>query len=200
VKFIDVTRALSAHVPLYPGDDPPVIIPQDHGTYRTTRLTLSSHHGTHIDAPSHFLPGGLSVDRLPMSYLIGPCQVLDVRDAGDRIPPEDIIPRLDSCTRLLLRTRASEMARFGPSFPCLQPDAARALVGRGLRCVGIDSPSVEEYPGDGSVHRTLLAHPTVIIELLDLSHTAEGIYDMIALPLRLEGVEGSPARVILCGR
>lgn len=200
VRFIDITRPLSPQVPLYPGDSPPAIIPREHGSYRTTDLCLSSHHGTHIDAPSHFLPGGMTVDELPLSYLIGECQVLDARGAGPMIAPEAILPRLGPCTRLLLRTEASGMTRFDTSFPCLHPDTARALVARGIRCVGIDSPSVEEYPGDGSVHRIFLSHPTAIIELLDLSPVAEGNYLLVALPLRLEGVEGSPARVILCER
>jgi arylformamidase len=200
MKIIDVTRPLSEHVPLYPGEDLPVVIPRDHGAYRTTDLRMSSHQGTHIDAPSHYLRGGVTVDRLPLNFLIGPCLVLDVRDTGRMIEPETIIPRLGSHTRLLLRTEASDRDAFGTAFPCLSVATARALVERGVCCVGIDSPSVEEYPGDGTVHRIFLSHPTAIIELLDLSEAAEGTYTMVALPLRLEGVEGSPARVILCER
>jgi arylformamidase len=198
--FFDITRHLSESVPLYPGDAPPVIIPRDHGTYVTTDLHISSHHGTHIDAPSHFLKGGASVDALSLTSLIGPCRVLDVRDAGMVIEADVIIPRLGSHTRLLLRTAASEMDTFGPEFPCITASAARSLAEKRVVCVGIDSPSVEEYPGDGSVHRILLSHHTVIIELLDLSLVKEGTYYLIALPLRLEGREGSPARVVLCTR
>jgi arylformamidase len=200
VKILDVTRPLSVRVPLYPGDDPPVINPRDHGTYRTTDLSLSSHHGTHIDAPSHFLPDGMTVDQLPLDYLIGTCLVLDVRKAGTVIGPDAILSRIGSHTRILLHTEASDRHSFGPEFPHLSVETAHALVDRGVRCLGIDSPSVDPYPGDGSVHRILLSHPTAIIELLDLSHVEEGIYRMIALPLRLEGVEGSPARVILSQR
>jgi arylformamidase len=200
MKIIDITRPLSMQVPLFPGERPPVITPQDHGAYRTTNLRMSSHQGTHIDAPSHYLPGGITVDALPLTYLIGPCRVLDVRDAGRVIGPDTILPRLGSHTRLLLRTSASDLDTFDAEFPCLDTAAARALVERGVRCVGIDSPSVEEYSGDGSVHRILLSHPVAIIELLDLSRVAEGPYDMVALPLRLQGVEGSPARVILCNK
>ncbi len=200
MNIIDVTRPLSARIPLYPGDPPPRITPVYHGEYRTTDLCLSSHHGTHIDAPSHYLEGGLTVDQLSLSLLIGPCRVFDLRDAGQVIEPGAILPCLESHTRILLRTHASEMNTFGPEFPCLSRETARALVDQGVRCVGIDSPSVEEYPGDGSVHRILLSHHAAIIELLDLSGVKEGVYDLIALPLRLEGVEGSPARVLLCER
>lgn len=200
MNIVDVTRPLSTRIPLYPGDTAPRITPVFHGEYRTTDLCLSSHHGTHIDAPSHYLEDGLTVDQLPLSHLIGPCRVLDLRDAGRVIEPGAILPDLGSHTRVLLRTHASEMTAFGPEFPCLSRETARALVERGVRCVGIDSPSVEEYPGDGSVHRILLSHTIMILELLDLSGVEEGVYDLIALPLRLEGVEGSPARVLLCER
>lgn len=198
MKFIDITRPLSVQVPLYPGEGPPTIISRDHGTYRTTDLHMSSHQGTHIDAPSHFLWGGMTVDELPISFLIGRCLVLDVRDTGRVIEPDAIIHRMGSFSRILLRTSASEENIFGNEFPCLHKDTARALVEKGVRVVGIDSPSVEEYPGDGSVHRILLTHPTIILELLDLSTVAEGVYDLIAFPLRLKGVEASPARAILC--
>jgi arylformamidase len=198
MKIIDITRPLSAKVPLYPGDAPPMITPQDQGNYHTTEIRMSSHQGTHIDAPSHYLPEGETVDNLPLPYLIGPCLVLDARAAGRVIKPEAVVPRLGSHTRLLLRTSASDCNAFGTEFPCLHMSTARALAETGLVVLGIDSPSVEEYLGDGSVHRTLLTHSIVIIELLDLWRVEEGAYDMIALPLRLEGVEGSPARVVLC--
>jgi arylformamidase len=75
--------------------------------------------------------------------------------------------------------------------------AATALLHAGIICVGIDSPSIEAYQSDGSIHRLLLSHGITIIEFLDLSKVLEGTYWMVALPLRLQGLDGSPARVIL---
>jgi arylformamidase len=200
LKFIDVTRPLSERVPVYPGDAPPAFTVHDHGAYRTTSLRMGSHQGTHIDAPSHYLAGGESVDKIPLNNLIGPCLVIDVRPSENMITPDTILPYLGLHTRILLRTSASGADSFGTEYPCLHPLTARALVDRGVFLVGIDSPSVENYTGDGSVHRILLGHPAVIIELLDLSRVEEGVYDLIALPLRIQGAEGSPARVILCNR
>jgi arylformamidase len=82
-------------------------------------------------------------------------------------------------------------------YPSLSADAARLITANGLKCVGIDSPSIEIFNCDGAVHRELLGHGCIIIELLDLSQVSEGDYWMIALPLRLTGLDGSPARVLL---
>ncbi|MDD1672955.1 MAG: cyclase family protein, partial [Methanomicrobiales archaeon] len=130
--------------------------------------------------------------------LIGPCLVLDMRGSPMRIEPHHVIPRMKKHTRILLHTTASEKGNFGEEFSHLSLQTAQALTDRGIVCVGIDSPSIEEYPGDGSVHRALLSRNTVIIELLDLSDVDEGSYWLVALPLRLQGREGAPARVILC--
>ena len=89
------------------------------------------------------------------------------------------------------------MQSFGEAFPHLAPDAARFLVGAGVTAVGIDSPSIEAFGSDGSVHRELLGKGIAILEFLDLSGVAGGDYLLIALPLRLEGLDGSPARAIL---
>ncbi|MDD1675833.1 MAG: cyclase family protein [Methanomicrobiales archaeon] len=198
MKIIDITRPLSEAIPLYPGDVPPVITPHNHGTYLTTDIHLSSHHGTHIDAPLHFLPGGLTVDSIPLQSLIGPCLVLDRTQAETIMGPELIIPYMGNHTRLLLRTVASGKESFGTEFPCIRLETARALAERGLTCIGIDSPSIEEYAGDGSVHKAFLSRNIPILEFLDLSRVNEGLYQLIALPMRLQGREGAPVRAILC--
>jgi arylformamidase len=100
---------------------------------------------------------------------------------------------------ILLRTRASGCGSFGSEFPHLTLDAARLVAGAAPPVVGIDSPSIEAFGGDGSVHRELLKGGIPILELLDLSGVTRGEYLMVALPLRLEGLDGSPARVILLG-
>jgi arylformamidase len=101
---------------------------------------------------------------------------------------------------LLIRTSFSGMQSFSPDYRHLGPDAAAELAARGVRCVGIDTPSVESYGGDGTVHRRLLGAGMAIVELLDLSAVPEGDYLMIALPLRLREGDGSPARVVLLDR
>ncbi len=197
MKIYDVTRALSDDVIIYPGDIVPRFREIDTGQYRVTDMTLGSHTGTHIDAPSHYIEGGQTVDRIPLDRLTGPARVLDCSDVEEFITPDRIFGRLKGARALLLKTWFSEMQEFDPGYPALSIEAADLVAGAGITCIGTDAPSIESYRGDGSVHRRLLGCGTVILELLDLSGVPEGEYFMAALPLRLRGLDGSPARVIL---
>ena len=198
-EILDLTRPLGEGVPVYPGDPKPVFQRVKRDGYVCTALRLTTHSGTHLDAPSHYLAGGTSVDRIPLQNLIGKTRVLNLEDAGDTVTADSLTGKLHGAERILIRTRASGANSFGPEFPYLAPDAARFLVQAGTLVVGIDSPSIEAPGGDGSVHRELLGSGIPILELLDLSGVAEGDYFMVALPLRLEGLDGAPARVILFG-
>jgi arylformamidase len=160
-----------------------------------TRLGLGSHTGTHVDAPLHFLPGGDGVDRLPLDALIGPALVLDLTHVEADVRAADLdFPA--GAERLLLKTpnsRLWERDEFAPEHVALEPDAARLLVERGVRLVGVDYLSV----GSPETHRILLAAGVVPLEGLDLREVEAGAYRLVALPLRLEGVDGAPARVVL---
>jgi len=200
VKFYDITRDLSEDAVLYPGDVRPRFREIDNGQYRVTEMTLGSHSGTHIDAPSHYLEGGRTVDEIPPGVLAGAAQVLDCSDAGAVIGPGSLAGRLDGMRTLLLRTTFSERREFEPGYPALSLEAADLIVEAGITCLGTDAPSIEAFNGDGSVHRRLLGSGMAILELLDLSAVPEGNYFMVALPLRLKGADGSPARAILWDR
>jgi len=200
MQIHDVTRLLSEKAVVYTGDQVPSFRQLDLGEYLTSDLRMSSHSGTHIDAPTHYLKTGDTIDTIPLTNLIGKCRVLDVSDAGSRITATALRGRIDSTERLLLKTEFSGKDRFEETYPCLTMDAARLITATGIRCVGIDSPSIEAFQCDGTVHRELLGHGCIIIELLDLSGVTEGDYEMVALPLRLAGLDGSPARVVLISR
>jgi len=200
VKIFDISRLLCEDMLVFPGDIHPIFYQEDRGQYLISELHLSTHTGTHIDAPVHYLKTGCTIDTVPLSHLIGKCRVLDVSEAGKSITADHLNGRLDGVTRFLIKTSYSGTDRFEEVYPCLAPDAARKIAALGIKCVGIDSPSIESFSGDGSVHRTLLSCNCIIIELLDLSHIEEGDYDMVALPLRLKGLDGSPARVVLLKR
>ena len=197
MKIYDVTRDLSGDAIIYPGDIRPRFHGIDTGQYRVTEMTLGSHTGTHIDAPSHYIEGGQTVDRIPLDRLTGPAQVLDCSDVEEFITPDQIVGRLEGARTLLLKTWFSKMQEFDTGYPALSIEAADLIAGAGITCIGIDTPSIETYQGDGSIHRRLLGRGVVILELLDLSSVPEGEYLMAALPLRLRGLDGSPARVIL---
>lgn len=198
MKIYDITRDLSEEAVLYPGDIRPRFHEVDTGQYRVTEMTLGSHTGTHIDAPSHYLKGGQTVDQIPPGMLMGPARVLDCTDAEEVIRPRHLAGRLAGTRTLLLKTWFSERQTFEPDYPSLSSGAADLIADAGITCLGTDAPSIEEYRGEGAVHRRLLGHGVVILELLDLSAVPEGEYFMVALPLRLKGVDGSPVRAILC--
>jgi arylformamidase len=197
MKIFDVTRSLSRDTLVYPGDCAPSFIQRDAGNYLISELYLSSHTGTHIDAPVHYLKKGETIDVVPLNNLIGKCRVLDVSTAGPKISNEDLEEHIDGVSRLLLRTQFSGTNLFVEDYPSMDGTAARLISKQGLKCIGIDSPSIESYHCDGEVHREILGHGCSIIELLDLAAVEEGDYMLIALPLRLAGLVGSPARVVL---
>jgi len=180
---------------VYPGDVAPGVTKRSREGFLITDLSLSSHSGTHIDAPDHYLFDGRTVDRLPIDLLIGPCRVIET--TATEIGREELEGRVDGATRLLLKTWFSRRTRFVAPFPALTPAGASYLVNQGVRLVGTDAPSIEADGADGSVHRTLLGLGGAVIELLDLSGVPPGDYGLIALPLRLQGGDGAPARVVL---
>jgi arylformamidase len=197
MKWYDISRPLSRDMLVYPGDINPSFLQEKPGNYRISDLHLSSHTGTHIDAPTHYLNTGDSIDTVPFDCLIGECRVVDVGTAGSRITKTHLNGKIEGTERLLLKTAFSGKDIFQEDYPCLSRDAAEYIVSSGIRCIGIDSPSIESFNCDGCVHRELLGARCIIIELLDLSGVDPGEYEMIALPLRLKGLDGSPSRVIL---
>jgi len=197
LRVHDITRDLSLETVIYPGDVRPRFREIDNGQYRVTEMTLGSHTGTHIDAPSHYIEGGLTVDEIPPEVLVGPARVLDCTDAGEVIGPSNLLARLDGVKTVLLKTRFSALREFDPGYPSLSMEAADLIIAAGTTCIGTDAPSIEGFSSDGSVHRRLLGCGVVILELLDLSGVAEGDYFMAALPMRLKGADGSPVRVLL---
>jgi arylformamidase len=197
MEIIDITRPLSDETLVYPGDMKPSFRQRDEGKYLISDLHMSTHTGTHIDAPVHYLKTGDTIDTIPLINLIGRCRVVDVSSAGSIITAEYLYGKIENITRLLLKTSFSGNNQFIENYPSLSFDAAHLITGKGICCVGIDSPSIESYHCDGTVHRELLGKGCIVIELLDLSGVPEGDYDMVALPLCLEGLDGSPARIVL---
>lgn len=198
MRIYDITRDLSEDTVLYPGDIRPGFHEVDTEQYRVTEITIGSHTGTHIDAPSHYIRGGRTVDQIPPGVLMGPVRVLDCTDVEEIIRPRHLAGRLSGTRSLLLKTWFSERQEFEPGYPALSIEAAELIADAGISCLGTDAPSIEAFEGDGAVHRRLLGHGIVILELLDLSTVSGGEYTMIALPLRLKDADGSPVRAILC--
>jgi arylformamidase len=165
-------------------------------------IRFGSHTGTHADAARHFFDDGQPVDQIPLDRLIGPALLVsfadDVRAVGAaELKAHDI----GRHKRILLRTRNSALLSqkaFAPDYTYLAPDGAEYLVDKGVEVVGVDYLSIEQFhSGHHRTHRTLLAKSVVILEGLDLSVPPPGVYQLICLPLRIEGCDGAPARAVL---
>jgi arylformamidase len=204
-KLIDVTVALSAEVPVFPGD-PRFHLEFAHRIasgepYNVARLSMGAHSGTHVDAPYHFLADGTTVEQLPLEILVGKARVVEI-GARERIERGDLEALdLKEDIRVLIKTRMSGQLRnpvFQEDFVYLTPDAATYLVQAGIKLVGIDYLSIEKFGSkDFAAHHALLRAGVVIIEGLDLSEVEPGEFEMWCLPLKVAGADGAPARVVL---
>jgi arylformamidase len=168
---------------------------------RESLITLSSHTGTHIDAPAHFLKDGTTIDQLSLDKLIGPCRVLDLTIVAEKIMANDLKAH-EPCEDeiLLLKTTNSSRtptAPFNPYFVYLSAEAADYLVSKNIKTVGIDYLGIERNQPEHQTHRSLLSAGIVIIEGLRLQHVAAGAYNLICLPLLLPGLDAAPARAAL---
>lgn len=160
----------------------------------------SPHIGTHADAPLHVRDGAPASDELPMDAYCGEAVVLDVSDApAGELPIRADDRRLEGCTRLLLRTgRTIAIGSFPDCWPALSAATASALTQRGVRLVGVDAPSVDERESKTlDVHHALFDGGAFVLENLDLRDVAPGRYELIALPMRLAGLDAAPVRAVL---
>ncbi|MBO0721835.1 MAG: cyclase family protein [Blastocatellia bacterium] len=208
MKIYDVTVAISNDLPVYPGD-PPIDITRTQSLEkgdiaRVSHLSFSTHIGTHIDPPSHFMTDGISLDQVPLDVLIGQARVIDVGDVDSIAAPLLERAELAGVTRVLFKTRNSnfwcENREFREDFVYLEPEAAELLVKRGVQLVGIDYLSIEKFNFERpATHWTLLGNNVVIVEGLDLSNVPPGDYELICLPLKIKDGDGGPARVVLRG-
>lgn len=196
MKIHDITRPLTSDMPIYPGDPPTVIDRvQDIArgdSFRLSTLSFSAHAGTHIDAPSHFVEGGLTVDEIPLDVLVGDVAVVEVGGESGI--------SADGLKRLLIPQRTRRLFVKTPEYTesYLAVDAARWLIDSGVELVGIDGQSVDEAGvEDLVVHRMLLEAGVVIVENLDLSRVQSGNYTLVCLPMKLAGLDGAPVRAML---
>lgn len=166
-----------------------------------TNLSMSAHIGTHVDAPLHFIRNGKDVSSIQMNRMVGPARVIEIRNT-ELITVEEIIPHnITKGERILFRTVHSNadwsMEPFKRDYIYLSTGAAKYLVEKGVYTIGVDYLSVAGEENGLEVHRLLLSHEILIIEGLNLRNVEPGNYEMICLPMKLEGADGAPARVIV---
>jgi arylformamidase len=206
-RYIDITLPLRTGMPVWPGH-PPLEIEQvrsiaQGASSNITRLAMSVHTGTHVDAPRHFFDGEAGVEGLRLETMLGRAYVVNLTKL-DRVTALDLgRARIPSRTRrLLIRTRNSDLwlqsgAAFREDFVGLDASAARWIVEHHIQLVGVDYLSVAPWKEGRPTHEILLRGGVTILEGLDLQSVRAGRYRLFCLPLDIVGSDGAPARVVL---
>jgi arylformamidase len=205
MALIDVSVPLDAQLPTYPHNTPFSLEPIKRiargDSSNVSTVHMSAHAGTHVDAPRHFFDDRPGTEALALDLLIGRARVIEV-DSRTGIAAEDL-ERIDFSDdiRLLIKTHNSTFwgsPAFHEDYIGVTDSGAKHLVAHGIKVVGVDYLSVEQFKNVGKpAHHVLLGAGTIVIEGLNLRDVEPGIYDMFCLPLRIVGSDGAPARVVL---
>jgi arylformamidase len=199
----DITPPVTRRLAVWPGDTPPhreVIRDLRRGDpYTLSTLRATAHLGAHADAPSHYGKGAAAIDELPPELFVGPCRVVRAAVTGGRpLLPGDVGEAVDAERILFATGTYPDPESFREGFASLSPALVAWLGERGVRLVGIDTPSIDPFDSaDAPAHHACVLHGIVALEGLWLEEVPAGRYELIALPLRLVGFEASPVRAIL---
>lgn len=199
----DISPVLGPGTGVWPGDQPlvrEVLLDRQRGdTVTLSSIRATVHLGAHADAPSHYGTGAPSIERRDLSLYLGPCQVISVPvQRGSRVGLADLPVPIEQERVLLATGTFPDPARWNDDFAALAPELVDALAAQGVRLVGIDTPSVDLLDSrDLPAHQAFLRHDMAILEGLALAHVPSGCYELIALPLPLEGFDASPVRAVL---
>lgn len=208
-RIFDISVPIRSSGLIYPGNPEISVEPQqsisEGAGANVSRISFGSHTGTHVDAAKHFFDDGQTVDQIPLDRLVGPAILIAVDESLMSVGARDLEQHdLEGHKRVLIRTRNSGFLleqRFYRDYTFLAPEGAEYLVSLGVELVGVDYLSIEQFhSGHHKTHRTLLDKQVVIVEGLHLWGPPPGEYEFCCLPLRLEGLDGAPARAILIER
>jgi arylformamidase len=212
MKIWDISRTLSNDFAEWPGDEP--------FRYRLTNeiakgasvnlgaVSMSLHNGTHADARFHFDTNGESIEKMLLDPYLGPATVVDLSQNFSRSKEKHLITREDlrphaeniaATSRLLIKTgRWNNSTVFPDRIPVVAADVPAWLQKNGVKLLGVDLPSMDELDSKSLQNHHALARAGVaIIESLDLTDVASGIYNFSALPLKIAGADGAPVRAVL---
>jgi arylformamidase len=205
MRIYDISQPITSGIAVWPGDQKFrtrwTMRIKDGDSCNVSAVTMSIHTGTHLDAPYHFNEEGLDAGSVPLHLGLGPVRVFQVPEEQPAITAA-FLEGLDwrGVTRALFRTHASDLTgdRFNREFVHLTQDGAESLAGRSLVLFGTDAPSVDNFANkDLACHKILAAHGIAILEGVRLAEVAPGDYELICLPLRFAGLDGSPVRAVL---
>ncbi|MBN8777874.1 arylformamidase [Thiomonas arsenitoxydans] len=199
----DISPTVSPSAPVFPGDEP-------FSLEWTARLgpgcpvnlssvRFSPHVGAHADAPLHYANDGASIDEVGLTPYLGPCRVIHALDCGALIDIAHLQHAAANLPpRVLVRTRHRALTVWSEEFAAFAPATVSWLAAQGVTLIGLDTPSVD--PASSKTldsHAQLLRHELRVLENLVLDDVPEGDYELIALPLKLQGACASPVRAVL---
>jgi arylformamidase len=199
----DITPPISECLAVWPGDTPPsreILLDMGRGANLTlSTLHATVHLGAHADAPSHYGVDAPSIERRDLDAYLGPCQVLRIQvPRATRIVPAMLSAPVTQARLLLATGTFPDPEHFNEDFAACSPELVDYLHGRGVRLVGIDTPSVDLFDSkDLPAHQAFLRCDMAILEGIVLKDVPDGVYELIALPLRLVGFDASPVRAVL---
>lgn len=182
--WIDITKPLVSGMPVYSGHEQfhseQLHTVAEHG-HNLSKFSMGSHCGTHMDSPAHFVAEGETIEAAPLDLLIGPALVMTVR------PGEDFSAVPAGTARLIMRAE----------FPGLTPEQAHTLFDKGVRLIGTTSMSIAPSDNEAQIHKIFLENGAWILENVTLEGVEDGAYELVCLPLKLQGLEGAPTRALL---
>ncbi len=199
----DITPPITQCLAVWPGDTPPsreVLCDMRRGaTITLSTLHATVHLGAHADAPNHYGRDAPAIDERSLDYYLGPCQVIRVPAArGRRLQPEELTVPVRAPRVLFATGTFPDPERFNEDFAALSPALVDALHAQGVLLIGVDTPSVDLFESkDLPAHQAFLERDMAILEGLVLNQVPDGLYELIALPLRLVGFDASPVRAVL---
>lgn len=203
-RIIDISPTVSSRLAVFPGDEPfqrKVSLDMNSGDGITlSSITSTVHIGAHTDAPSHYSKEGASIEQRSLDLYLGACQVIrvDNLNAGERIYPKDLGGVKILAPRILFCTNSFDEEKWSDDFNSLSPELIEFLHKKGVLLVGIDTPSVD--PASSKVletHNAIRQYDLAVLEGIILKDVEEGLYTLVALPLKLEGADASPVRAVL---
>jgi arylformamidase len=202
-RLWDISPAVAPGFPVFPGDTPFAMrwtwVLGPGNPVNVSAITLSPHAGAHTDAPLHYDTGGASIGEVALDPYLGPCRVIHVIGVRPLVEPIHLAGSLDGVPpRVLLRTCRTAPRDWDPGFTAVAPATLELLHDRGVRLVGIDTPSLDpEQSKTLDSHQVVRRHAMAILEGIVLDHVEPGDYELIALPLKWHGADASPVRAVL---
>ena len=214
--WIDITLPLGKEISVLPidysADDSKIKMPMvdrlfdvDKGDKVTmSQIYMSSHDGTHIDSPLHFIPGGTTIDAMPIETTVGPARVIGIKNDKE-VTVEEMEPyNIQTGERILFKTKNSgkvyAVQQYRGDFVTISPEAAKYLAEKKIRLVGMDYLTIasnDPMENINIVHRAFLSNGIFIIEGLNLDGVEPGDYELMCLPLRLERGDAGPCRAVI---